>query len=613
MNYFNYTRRRSSEVRIGDTPMGGNDPIRIQSMANTSTMDTESSIAQCIRIIEAGGEYVRFTAQGVREAENLADIRAGIREKGFTTPLIADIHFNPKAADAAAKVVEKVRINPGNFVDSIKTFQHFEYTDEEYASELNKIRDRFVPFLNICKEHNTAIRIGVNHGSLSDRIMSRYGDTPEGMVQSCMEFLRICEDEKFHDIVISIKASNTIVMIQTVRLLVDRMDKEGMNYPLHLGVTEAGDGEDGRIKSAVGIGTLLSDGIGDTIRVSLSEDPEKEIPVARKLVDYISKRKDHRPIDAEVFPGYDYFSPGKRKTRVVQNIGRLHVPVVISNNSLNTVGFGELRPDYIYTEIMDSHPEDRSIPLLTDYSVWKEKNKIGYPVFSASEKNELRSEDLSVKFLKLSYADLSDEMIELLNSDQSIVVILQTDHANGVGEQRAFFHQLMLRNCDVPVIIERSYNENDSEYLQLKAGADFGTLLSDGFGDGIMITNRGNISGKDIVNYSFGLLQAARVRVSKTEFISCPGCGRTLFNLQQTIARVKAVTSHLKGLKIGIMGCIVNGPGEMADADYGYVGAGKGRISLYKGKECVEKNIPEEEAVEKLIELIRRNGDWLEQ
>jgi (E)-4-hydroxy-3-methylbut-2-enyl-diphosphate synthase len=610
MDYYNYTRRRSSEVHIGDTPMGGKNPIRIQSMANTSTMDTENSIAQCIRIIEAGGEYVRFTAQGVREAENLSNIRAGIREKGFSTPLIADIHFNPKAADAAAAVVEKVRINPGNFVDSIKTFQHFEYTDEEYASELNKIRDRFIPFLNICKQYNTAIRIGVNHGSLSDRIMSRYGDTPEGMVQSCMEFLRICEDENFHDVVISIKASNTVVMVRTVRLLVAEMNKEGMSYPLHLGVTEAGDGEDGRIKSAVGIGTLLSDGIGDTIRVSLSEDPECEIPVARKLVNYISERKNHELIKAGVFPGYNYFAPERRMSRAVKNMGGHQVPVVISNNSLNKYDVGELKPDYIYLGTGKSDGLSESIPVLTDYAGWRESGKNGYPVFSVSEKNEIEKESSSVKFLKLSFSDLSDEIIDLLNKDYSIVVILQTTHKNGVGEQRAFFHELMIRNCDVPVIIERSYNENDSENLQLKAGADFGTLLLDGFGDGIMITNKGEISGKDIVNYSFGLLQAARVRVSKTEFISCPGCGRTLFNLQQTIARVKAVTSHLKGLKIGIMGCIVNGPGEMADADYGYVGAGKGQVSLYKGKECVEKNIPEEEAVEKLIELIRENGDW---
>ncbi|MCL1943465.1 MAG: 4-hydroxy-3-methylbut-2-en-1-yl diphosphate synthase [Candidatus Azobacteroides sp.] len=605
VNYFNYIRRRSSEAQIGDTPMGGNNPVRIQSMANTSTMDTEESIAQCIRIIEAGGEYVRFTAQGVREAENLANIRDGIRGKGYTTPLIADIHFNPKAAEAAAKVVEKVRINPGNFVDSIKTFRHFEYTEEEYQRELNKIRDRFIPFLNICKEYCTAIRIGVNHGSLSDRIMSRYGDTPEGMVESCMEFLRICRDEHFHDVVISVKASNTVVMVQTVRLLVARMNREGMSYPLHLGVTEAGDGEDGRIKSAVGIGALLSDGIGDTVRVSLSEEPEAEIPVARKLADYVSERENHVPIQADVFSGFNFFSPEKRKSRPVKNIGGNHLPVVIADHSENTGEPGELLPDYLYIgtkKEIGGFPQ--GIPLLVDFPVWKDNKSVGFPVFSFSEKEKIKETDSPVKFLKLSYSDLSDELTDVLQSDESLVVILQTGHKNGVGEQRAFFHALLNKKCFVPVVIERTYRENDPEDLQIKSGVDFGTLLLDGFGDGVMISNKGTIPVKDIINYSFGILQAARARISKTEYISCPGCGRTLFNLQQTISQVKAATSHLTGLKIGIMGCIVNGPGEMADADYGYVGAGKGRISLYKGKECVEKNIPEEEAVEKLMHLI---------
>ncbi len=607
INYFNYIRRRSSEVRIGGTPMGGNNPIRIQSMANTSTMDTEESIAQALRIIEAGGEYVRFTAQGVREAENLANICHGIRRKDFTTPLIADIHFNPKAADAAAAIVEKVRINPGNFVDSIKTFQHFEYTDEEYQQELNKIRERFIPFLNICKQHQTAIRIGVNHGSLSDRIMSRYGDTPEGMVQSCMEFLRICEDENFHDVVISIKASNTVVMVQTVRLLVDRMNEEEMTYPLHLGVTEAGDGEDGRIKSAVGIGALLSDGLGDTIRVSLSEDPELEIPVARKLADYLLERENHSLIEVNPFLGFNYFTPEKRKTCSVKNIGGDNLPVVIADNSENNYEADTLIPDYVY--IGKKNPIDfpKDILLITDFEKWNENVENIYPMFLFSEKEKIRNVKSEVKFLKLSYQEISEDILQLLKDEKSLVVILQTNHKNGVGEQRAFFHTLLNKNIDIPVIVERVYNENDAENLQLKSGIDFGTLLLDGFGDGILILNKGEIPVKNIINYSFGILQAARVRVSKTEYISCPGCGRTLFNLQQTIAKVKAETAHLTGLKIGIMGCIVNGPGEMADADYGYVGAGKGKISLYKGKECVEKNIPEEYAVEKLMDLISLN------
>jgi len=611
MNLFNYTRRRTSEVQIGDIPLGGNNPERIQSMSDASTMDTEECIAQCIRIIEAGGEYVRFTAQGVKEAENLTNIRNGIRKKGYTTPLIADIHFNPKAADVAAGIVEKVRINPGNFVDSVKTFRHFEYTDEEYQQELNKIRERFVPFLNICKKHHTAIRIGVNHGSLSDRIMSRYGDTPEGMVQSCMEFLYICEEENFRNVVISIKASNTVIMVQTVRLLVTRMNEKGMTYPLHLGVTEAGDGEDGRIKSAVGIGALLSDGIGDTIRVSLSEAPEAEIPVAKKMIDYISEKVHHLPIEADAFPEYNFLAPEKRLSRqVVENIGGNRQPIVIANFSTNNYEQCELMPDFIYIGTKQRKDFPQNIPLLCDFSVWKENEDICFPVFTFSERKEIIKTKSSVKFLTLSYPDLSDDLFALMQKDKSLVIILQTNHKNGVGEQRAFFHALLNKKCDVPVIIERSYYEDDAENLQLKSGVDFGTLLLDGFGDGIMISNKGTVAGKAIVNYSFGILQAARVRISKTEYISCPGCGRTLFNLQQTIARVKAATFRLTGLKIGIMGCIVNGPGEMADADYGYVGAGKGRISLYKGKECVEKNIPEEDAVEKLIELIRSNGDW---
>lgn len=610
MDYFNYKRRKSSEVHIGNTPMGGDNPIRLQSMANTSTMDTENSVAQCIRIIEAGGEYVRFTAQGVREAENLKNIHQQVREKGYETPLIADIHFNPKAADAAALYVEKVRINPGNFVDSIKTFQHVDYTDEEYRQELEKIRARFVPFLNICKENKTAVRIGVNHGSLSDRIMSRYGDTPEGMVESCMEFLHICREENFHDVVISIKASNTVIMVQTVRLLVERMNREDMHYPLHLGVTEAGDGEDGRIKSAVGIGTLLVDGIGDTIRVSLSEDPELEIPVARKIVDYVLERENGERVEAEIADSFTYYERKRRETIPVKNIGGEHVPVVIADCSVSSYEQGELTPDYIYIGKKSAVDFPATMNLLVDFEMY-EREQNHYPVFTVNQLDKIHETSSELKILKLTFPDLSDELIAFLKKENGIVVMLQSATKNRIGESRAFFHKLMSSKCKVPVIIQQSYTENDDENLQIKAAIDFGALLLDGFGDGIMISNEGTISSTNIANYAFGILQATRTRISKTEYISCPGCGRTLFNLQETIAKVKAETAHLKGLKIGIMGCIVNGPGEMADADYGYVGAGKNKITLYKGKNCVEKNIPENEAVEKLVQLIKKNNDWI--
>ena len=609
MDYFNYTRRQASEVQIGDTPLGADHPVRIQSMANVPTLDTEACVEQAARMIEAGAEYVRFTAQGVREAENLAAVRAALRERGYTTPLVADIHFNPKAADAAAVTVEKVRINPGNYVDSTKTFRQFEYTDEEYAREVDKIRERFVPFLHICKVHRTAVRIGVNHGSLSDRIMSRYGDTPEGMVASCMEFLRIAREEDFPDIVISIKASNTVVMVRTVRLLVETMEREGMSYPLHLGVTEAGEGEDGRIKSAVGIGALLSDGIGDTIRVSLSEDPEIELPVARKLVEYIRNREGHPFIDGRLSAPYDPVAAYSRHSRTVETIGGSFPPVVISDRTSGCFEFDrELLPDYIYIGNEDPENLPDSFYVIVDAPFWKPRFN-AFPLFQASEIGEAADCESRLKFVRLTYADLTEEVIRTLTKDPAIVLILSTFHPNGTGEQRAALHKLMAAGCDVPVVLHREYRENDAESLQLKAGADFGTILLDGLGDGIMLCNDGLPA--DLTDaYQFGILQAARARVSKTEYISCPSCGRTLFDLQTTIARIKDATSHLKGLKIGIMGCIVNGPGEMADADYGYVGAGRNRISLYKGKQCVQRNIPEEEAVERLIQLIKENGDW---
>ena len=610
MAYFNYKRRQSSVARIGDTPMGGDFPIRIQSMANVSTMDTDAAVAQAIRMIEAGAEYVRFTAQGEREARNLGEIRERLNERGYTTPLVADIHFNPRAADVAAERVEKVRINPGNYVDKVKTFSHVEYTDEEYAAEIEKIRARFVPFLNICKAHGTAIRIGVNHGSLSDRIMSRYGDTPEGMVASCMEFLRICRDEDFPDVVISIKASNTVVMVRTVRLLVRTMEAEGMRYPLHLGVTEAGDGEDGRIKSAVGIGALLADGIGDTIRVSLSEDPEAELPVARKLVDYILEREGQRPIDAVMAPGFDAVAPERRATRVVENIGGSNPPVVISDRSHGDFEFDyDALPDYIYIGKEDPDNLPDNFRLLVDAHFWKDRPN-AFPCFIASEIEELREYDAPLKFIRLTYADLTERVIEVLKADKNVVVTLSTHHPNGVGEQRAAMHKLLMAGCDVPVILHRDYPEPDVESLRLKSAADLGALLLDGFGDGLMLRDE-KVEALIADRCMFGILQATRARISKTEYISCPSCGRTLYDLQTTIARIKEATSRLKGLKIGIMGCIVNGPGEMADADYGYVGAGRGQISLYKGKECVLRNIPEDEAVERLVQLIKENGDWV--
>lgn len=579
-------------------------------MANVSTMETDAAVQQAIRMIDAGAEYVRFTAQGEREARNLGVIRKQLKEAGYLTPLVADIHFNPRAADAAAEEVEKVRINPGNYVDKVKTFDLLEYTDEEYAAELQKIRDRFIPFLNICKAHGTAIRIGVNHGSLSDRIMSRYGDTPEGMVASCMEFLRICRDEDFSDVVISIKASNTVVMVKTVRLLVHTMELEDMHYPLHLGVTEAGDGEDGRIKSAVGIGSLLSDGIGDTIRVSLSEDPEAEIPVARKLVDYILEREGHTPIEATLAPGYNPISPETRLSRMVEGIGGNSQPLVISDRSNGDFEFDRtVLPDYIYIGKEDPDNLPDHFRLLVDAHFWKERPN-AYPYFIASEIETLKDYSAAIKFVRLTNHDLTDYAIELLKQDPSVVIILSTHNLNGVGSQRAAMHRLMTAGCDAPVILHREYRETDMEALQLKAAADLGTLLLDGFGDGVMLHNEGDNTAT-IDNYMFAILQATRKRISKTEYISCPSCGRTLYDLQTTIARIKEATSHLKGLKIGIMGCIVNGPGEMADADYGYVGAGKNRISLYKGKECVLKNIPEEEAVQRLVQLIKDNGDWM--
>lgn len=613
MDYFNYSRRQANEVYVGATPLGGAYPIRIQSMTNTVTMDTEACVEQAKRIIQAGGEYVRLTTQGVREAENLKNINMSLRSQGYDTPLVADVHFNPNVADVAALYAEKVRINPGNYVDAARTFKKLEYTDEEYAQEIQKIRERLVPFLNICKENHTAIRIGVNHGSLSDRIMSRYGDSPEGMVESCMEFLRICVAENFTNVVISIKASNTVIMVQTVRLLAQQMEAENMAFPLHLGVTEAGDGEDGRIKSALGIGALLCDGLGDTIRVSLSEAPEAEIPVARKLVDYVTKRAGHPYIPGMEAPDFNYIHPTRRKTQPVGNIGGDNLPVVISarlEGNLDTNP--QFKPDYIYCGQQLPEKADANTGYIVDANVW-DGTEGTYPAFNFKQMVELHHHPAKQKFLFMTYMALTEEVVAGLRLHPEVVIVAQSNHPNRLGEFRGLVHQLTCQGLQNPVVFFQHYSETNLEDLQIKAAADIGALIIDGLCDGILLFNQGNdIPIQKVDETAFGILQAGRVRISKTEYISCPGCGRTLYDLEATIARIKAATSHLKGLKIGIMGCIVNGPGEMADADYGYVGAGRGKVSLYKRKECIEKNIPEEQAVEKLIELIKANGDYHE-
>lgn len=587
-NPYNYKRRPTAEARIGNLIMGGNFPVRIQSMANTNTNDIDNSVDQCLRIVNAGADLVRFTTQGMKEVESLKIIHQTLREKNCHIPLSADIHFNANVADFAAQHVEKVRVNPGNYVSGIKTDLTSGYTDEEYKLEYEKIRARFIPFLNICKTNNTAIRIGVNHGSLSERMLNRWGNTAEGMVESCMEFLHICREEDFQRVVISMKASNTVMMIQAVRLLVERMESEDMHFPLHLGVTEAGDGEDGRIKSAVGIGALLAEGIGDTIRVSLSEEPEAEIPVAKLLADYITQRENHPRIELKSANPFSVELYKRRKTYTIGNIGGENIPVVISK----PVNHASLKADYI----------------LQNETIVSSKGEI-FKIYTPE--NFLTSKE-DIVFLKMSYPELNTDIISRLKNNKKTVILLETSHPNPVGEQLAFIHTLMAERCETPVIAAGKYRENDLEALQIKSAADLGVIFVDFLADGIFLDNEGIVSVEDVLSVSFGILQAARVRVSKTEFISCPGCGRTMFELQGVIASIKAKTSHLTGLKIGIMGCIVNGPGEMADADYGYVGAARGKVSLYKKHECVEKNVPGEEAVEKLIDLIKANGDWKE-
>ena len=626
-----YSRFKTREVMVGGIGFGGDNPIRVQSMTTADTMDTMATVEESIRMIEAGCELVRITAPSKKDAENLKNIKEELLKRGYSTPIVADIHFTPNAAEIAAGIVEKVRINPGNYADK-KKFEEIEYTDKSYQDELNRIREKFTPLVKICKENKTAMRIGTNHGSLSDRILSRYGDTPKGMVESAMEFLRICRDENFHEIILSMKASNTRVMVQAYRLLVAEMIKENMNYPLHLGVTEAGEAEDGRIKSAVGIGALLEDGIGDTIRVSLTEAPEDEMPVAFNLLKNFNERKNEIKIKNILKYPLNPFEYIKRKSKSVKNIGGKNVPVVLTlldkkNNikpsSFYPYGYNYSIPldkwnindqatDYIF---LGDNDIDFEIPgtlrLIYNFKKWKISKK-GYPLFKAKE--YITSTDLSneINFVELSINDFSNELIEKVKKDKNAVIILNTNNSNGVAEQRRVFIDLINQKVDTPVIIKREYNKISSELLQLHAASDLGALLIDGLGDGIVINNHQDGDGLHINSTSFGILQASRTRISKTEYISCPSCGRTLFDLQETTAKIRKVTDHLKGVKIGIMGCIVNGPGEMADADYGYVGTRPGKITLYKEKNIVRKNIDEVEAVDALIDLIKENGDWVD-
>ncbi|MBS6288103.1 MAG: 4-hydroxy-3-methylbut-2-en-1-yl diphosphate synthase [Prevotella sp.] len=621
---FNYKRRAATVAHVGRLNIGGDNPVRVQSMTTTSTLDTEGSVAQCKRIIDAGGELVRLTTQGRREAENLANISRQLHAEGYTQPLCADIHFNANVADVAACHTEKVRINPGNYVDPARTFKHLEYTDEQYAQELEKIEERLTTFIDLCKKHHTAVRIGVNHGSLSDRIMSRYGDTPEGIVESCMEFLRIFRKHNFDDVVISIKASNTVVMVRSVRLLVAEMDREDMHYPLHLGVTEAGEGEDGRIKSAVGIGALLADGIGDTIRVSLSEEPEAEIPVAKHLVRYIRRKQGHLLVPGVQAKNFDYLRPERRKTQAVGPIGGTQPPVVVVSEVQGakegvTQGQEALRPDYIYVgQQMPDLPVEGQRYIVDFNAFGRELQKhmdvadYMFPIFPYNAMLYISAvPDTAPIFLVLPYGSCAEEYKACLKANPNVVVVVPSQHQNRLGEQRALVHELMAEGIENPVVFAQAYKHSQQEKadLQLEAAADMGALMMDGLTDGLWLMNDGDIAMQDLTDTAYAILQAGRLRMVKTEYISCPGCGRTLYDLRTTIARVKEATKGMKGLKIGIMGCIVNGPGEMADADYGYVGAGVGRIALYRGKVCVERGIPEAEAVEHLLQLIKEDQE----
>jgi (E)-4-hydroxy-3-methylbut-2-enyl-diphosphate synthase len=634
-----YARFKTREVDIGDVPLGGDNPIRVQSMTTTDTMDTDGTVAQSIRLIRAGCEYVRITAPSQNEARNLENIQKKLRAAGYNTPLVADIHYTPNAAEIAARIVEKVRVNPGNYADK-KKFQIIEYTDAQYAEELHRIHDRFAPLVKICKEYGTAMRIGTNHGSLSDRIMSRFGDTPFGMVESALEFARICNDLDYHDIVFSMKASNPQIMVQAYRLLVHKMMAEGMNYPLHLGVTEAGDGEDGRIKSAVGIGALLEDGLGDTIRVSLTEEPEAEIPVAQTLVARYCNRSDHAPIPEIEISHIDPFSYTRRATRQVEKIGKPNVPIVIATPQ-GTITPESLQPfGYSYDAALDKwHIADMAVDFINigdrtlDFELpgtlgviqnaraWSPAST-AYPIFSATAYLQSKHTSDPITFVCAELVELGAPLICALKADPYAVLILQTHNTHAMPELRRAICMLADWHCDIPIVIRRTYSatmHSTDDAFMLYAATDCGGLLVDGLGDGLWLEAgysyaraAHQIDDHTLTRTAFGILQATRTRISKTEYISCPSCGRTLFDLQETTALIRSHTNHLKGVIIGIMGCIVNGPGEMADADYGYVGSGPGKITLYKGKDIVKRNIPTKGAVDELIGLIRAGGDWVE-
>lgn len=637
-NYCNsltsYQRRETVTVKIGNLYLGSEYPIRVQSMTTTDTMDTVASVEQIIRMVNAGCELVRLTAPSINEAKNLENIKTMLNAKGIHVPLVADIHFTPNAAEVAARIVEKVRVNPGNYADK-KKFDIIEYTDAAYAAELDRIREKFTPLVRICKEYGTAMRIGTNHGSLSDRIMSRYGDSPLGMVESAMEFLRICEDEGFYNIVLSMKSSNTQVMVEAYRLLVKTMNDNGMKYPLHLGVTEAGDGDDGRIKSALGIGSLLEDGIGDTIRVSLTEDPEFEVPVAHKIVKRYAQRTSPTAIEpiAKIPAYWSPYQYTKRQTTEVMNIGGSQVPRVISDFShltnilpehLTPVGhtydakldkwhMGDMGCDYLYLGnqqvdfmlpnglkgIYEAHRWNTLLDKTNNYPLYNGSNFLSSQVFSSS-----------LNFVLLQTNELSSAILEKLAIQKRTVLVLRTSLINAAADLRNAMFMLEEAQLNTPVVLFYIYDLSDEEEFMLKASTDAGSLLIDGLGDGIMLSNP-MIKPLRINEIAFGILQAARARISKTEYISCPSCGRTLFDLQETTALIRKQTDHLKGVKIAIMGCIVNGPGEMADADYGYVGSGVGKITLYRGKEVVKKGIEKETAVAELIELIAQDGRWI--
>ncbi|EKB48817.1 (E)-4-hydroxy-3-methylbut-2-enyl-diphosphate synthase [Cecembia lonarensis] len=638
-----YSRRKTIPVKVGDVIIGGDSPIVVQSMTTVDTMDTIGSVEQCIRMIDAGCQLIRITAPSIKEAENLREIKKELLNRGYNTPLVADIHFTPNAAEIAAKIVEKVRINPGNYADK-KKFEIIEYTDQSYQEELERIRERFLPLVKICKEHGTAMRIGTNHGSLSDRIMSRYGDTPLGMVESALEFLRICEDENFHDIVISMKSSNTQVMVQAYRLLVQKLEQGGFKpYPLHLGVTEAGDGEDGRIKSAVGIGTLLEDGLGDTVRVSLTEDPEFEAPVAKTLVDRYVNRKDHTVIKQINHYPISPFEYNRRDTLEVFNFGGTNVPRVIadisaiaqiSEKEMKQVGhfylpeldkwkMNDQGTDYVFS---GSNPIPFMLPNgmkeIQHYSIWlnSEDQVNKFPAFNLEEFSAAEKIHYGLNFLLLEDHQIS-VALPILEGRKDVVIILHSENLHNMPALRRAFFDLLENHNQLPVVIKVNYPKQPQDQTMLYAATDVGGLLVDGLGEGIMIgleayhgVERSEVLAQIKLHnsVSFGVLQAARTRMSKTEYISCPSCGRTLFDLQETTAMIRKRTDHLKGVKIGIMGCIVNGPGEMADADYGYVGSGKGKITLYKGKEVVKRSVPSEKAVDELIEIIRKDGMWIE-